>query len=141
MHRTIRNFSMLAALAASATFALLTLAPLSHAAAKTQTTTTHPAPPPSSPTASIWGNVTDAHGSPLGGATVKLLNEDTKVETGASTDGTGQYHFESLAPGNYNLTFTGSGMVAKQHRVRIKPGTKKVEVNERLKPPPAPEAK
>ncbi len=32
-------------------------------------------------------------------------------------------------------------MVAKQHKVRIKPGTKKVEVNERLKPPPEPDAK
>jgi Carboxypeptidase regulatory-like domain len=141
MHRTIRNFATLTVLAAAATFAIMTLAPLSHAGPTIQSTTTHPAPPPSSPTASIWGNVTDAHGSPLGGATVKLLNEDTKVETGASTDGTGQYRFESLAPGNYNLTFTGSGMVAKQHKVRIKPGTKKVEVNERLKPPPEPDSK
>jgi hypothetical protein len=141
MHRTIRNFATLTLLAAAATFAFLTLPALSHAGPKIQSTTTHPAPPPSSPAASIWGNVTDAHGSPLGGATVKLLNEDTKVETGASTDGTGQYRFESLAPGNYNLTFTGSGMVAKQHKVRIKPGTKKVEVNERLKPPPEPDSK
>jgi Carboxypeptidase regulatory-like domain len=92
-------------------------------------------------TASIWGNVTDNHGSPLGGAKVTLVSEDTKESTGGSTDGTGQYHFEALKPGNYDLTFEATGFVSKQHKVRIKPGTKKVEVNERLKPPPEPAPK
>ncbi len=135
MHRTIRHLVLVAlgAIAMTAFFAGAS----AHAQAKTQTgpqsTTAHPTP--SGPNASIWGNVTDAHGSPLGGATVALLNEGSKETTSASTDGTGQYHFENLAPGNYTLSFTGSGMVAKQHKVHIKPGTKKVEVNERLKPP------
>jgi len=92
-------------------------------------------------TASIWGNVTDNHGSPLGGATVTLLNEDTKESSGGSTDGTGQYHFENLRPGKYTVSFDASGFVHKQHQVHLKPGAKRVEVNERLKPPPEPEPK
>jgi Carboxypeptidase regulatory-like domain len=91
--------------------------------------------------ASIWGNVTDNHGAPLGGAKVTLLNEDTKESTGGSTDGTGQYHFEGLRAGKYTVSFDAHGFVPKQHEVKLKPGTKKVEVNERLKPPPEPEPK
>jgi hypothetical protein len=91
--------------------------------------------------ASIWGNVTDNHGAPLGGAKVTLLNEDTKESSGGSTDGTGQYHFEGLRPGKYSVRFDAHGFVPKQHEVKLKPGTKKVEVNERLKPPPEPEPK
>jgi protocatechuate 3,4-dioxygenase beta subunit len=131
MHKSIRHFAPVAVVAAF--FAATLLSP-----AFGQSAAQSPAAPraaASAPHASIWGNVTDAHGSPLGGATVALLNEGTKETANASTDGTGQYHFENLAPGNYNLSFTGTGMVAKQHRVRIKPDTKKVEVNERLKPP------
>lgn len=104
-------------------------------------------PPQSSPahaqsaTASIWGNVTDNQGSPVGGAKVTLLNEGTKETTGGSTDGTGQYHFENLLPGKYTVSFDAHGFVPKQHQVHLKPATKKVEVNERLKPPPEPEPK
>jgi hypothetical protein len=90
---------------------------------------------------SIWGTVTDNHGAPLGGAKVTLLNEKTKESTGGSTDGTGQYHFENLLPGKYTVSFDASGFVSKQHQVNLKPGTKKIEVNERLKPPPEPEPK
>ena len=102
-----------------------------------QSTPTHS----QSTTASIWGNVTDNHGTPLGGAKVTLLNEDTKESTGGSTDGTGQYHFENLTPGKYTVSFDARGFVPKQHQVHLKPGTKKVEVNERLKSPPEPEPK
>ena len=55
-------------------------------------------------TGSISGNVSDHHGAPLGGAKVTLVSEDTKVSTGASTDGTGHYRFEGLKPGYYDLT-------------------------------------
>jgi protocatechuate 3,4-dioxygenase beta subunit len=92
-------------------------------------------------TASIWGKVTDNHGSPLGGAKVTLVSEDTKEPTGGSTDGTGQYHFEDLKPGTYDVTFDATGFVSKQHKVHIKPGTKKIEVSERLKLPPEPAPK
>src|SRR5450432_359592 len=72
--------------------------------------------------ASIWGNVTDNHGAPLGGAKVTLLNEGTKESTGGSTDGTGQYHFEGLRPGKYTVSFDAHGFVPKQHEVKLKPG-------------------
>lgn len=93
---------------------------------------------PQAATGSIWGNVTDNHGSPLGGAKVTLLSEDTKVSTGASTDGTGQYRFEDLRPGTYSVTFDAQGLVPKTQRVKVKPGHK-TTVNERLKPPPEPD--
>lgn len=87
---------------------------------------------------SISGKVTDNHGSPLGGAKVSLVSEDTKVSTGASTDGTGQYRFEDLKPGTYSVTFDAQGLVPKTQRVKLKPGHK-TTVNERLKPPPEPD--
>jgi protocatechuate 3,4-dioxygenase beta subunit len=83
-------------------------------------------------TGSIWGNVTDNHGSPLGGAKVTLVSEETKISTGASTDGTGQYRFEDLKPGTYDLTFDAKDLVAKTQRVKVKPGHKS-NVSERLK--------
>lgn len=89
-------------------------------------------------TGSIGGNVTDNHSSPLGGAKVTLVSEDTKVSTGASTDGTGQYRFKDLKPGTYSVTFDAQGLVPKTQRVKVKPGHK-TTVNQRLKPPPEPD--
>jgi hypothetical protein len=89
-------------------------------------------------TGSIWGNVTDNHGSPLGGAKVTLVSEETKVSTGASTDGTGQYRFEGLRPGTYDVNFDAHGLVPKTQRVKVKAG-RKTNVSERLKPPPEPD--
>ena len=89
-------------------------------------------------TGSIWGNVTDNHGSPLGGAKVPLVSEDTKVSTGASTDGTGQYRFEDLKPGTYDVTFDAQGLVPKTQRVKVK-AAHKTNVSQRLKPPPEPD--
>ena len=93
---------------------------------------------PQAATGSIWGNVTDNHGSPLGGAKVTLLSEDTKVSTGASTDGTGQYRFEDLKPGTYDVTFDAQGLVPKTQRVKVK-AAHKTNVSQRLKPPPEPD--
>ena len=89
-------------------------------------------------TGSITGNVTDNHGSPLGGAKVTLVSEDTKASTGASTDGTGQYRFEDLKPGTYDVTFDAQGLVPKTQRVKVKAGHK-TTANQRLKPPPEPD--
>jgi protocatechuate 3,4-dioxygenase beta subunit len=89
-------------------------------------------------TGSISGNVTDNRGSPLGGAKVTLVSEDTQASTGASTDGTGQYRFEDLKPGTYNVTFDAQGLVPKTQRVKVRPGHK-TTANQRLKPPPEPD--
>jgi Carboxypeptidase regulatory-like domain len=134
MYRNLRRVSY--AVICLAVLALAVYAPL--AGAQAQTKSAH-APVTFSP--SIWGTVTDNHGAPLGGAKVTLLNEKTKESTGGSTDGTGQYHFENLLPGKYTVSFDASGFISKQHQVNLKPGTKKIEVSERLKPPPEPEPK
>ena len=134
MYRNLRRVSF--AVICIGAFALAVYAP--QASAQAQTKSSH-APVTFSP--SIWGTVTDNHGAPLGGAKVTLLNEKTKESTGGSTDGTGQYHFENLLPGKYTVSFDASGFISKQHQVNLKPGTKKIEVNERLKPPPEPEPK
>jgi hypothetical protein len=135
MFRNIRCFSLVVI---CATVFVVNPANLRAQGTAAQAPAAHPA---ATPAASIWGHVTDNHSSPLGGAKVTLLNEDTKESTGASTDGTGQYRFEGLRPGNYTVSFDASGLIPKKHQLRIKAGTKKVEVNERLKPPPEPETK
>jgi protocatechuate 3,4-dioxygenase beta subunit len=89
-------------------------------------------------TGSIWGTVTDNHGSPLGGAKVTLVSEETKVSTGASTDGTGQYRFEGLKPGTYDVTFDAQGLVPRTQHLKVKAG-RKTNLSERLKPPPEPD--
>jgi protocatechuate 3,4-dioxygenase beta subunit len=92
-------------------------------------------------TGSIVGYVGDEHGAPLAGAKVTLTNGDPKPSGGqsttASTDGTGQFRFEGLKPGRYNLLFESKGMVAKTETVHVKVGHK-TGVNERLRPPAAP---
>jgi hypothetical protein len=92
---------------------------------------------PSPVTGSIWGTVSQ-HGAPLGGAKVTLVSEETKESLGASTDGTGEYRFEDLKPGTYDLTFDASGLVPKAQRVKVKAG-RKMNVSEHLKPPAEPE--
>jgi len=134
MYRDLRRVSL--AVMCVAAFALVVYPPQSSAQAQTKSAKT-----PATFSPSIWGTVTDNHGAPLGGAKVTLLKEKTKESTGGSTDGTGQYHFENLEPGKYTVSFDASGFIPKQHQVNLKPGTKKIEVNERLKPPPEPEPK
>jgi len=134
MYRNLRRVSF--AVICLAALALAVYAPQASAQAQTKS-----AKAPVTFAPSIWGTVTDNHGAPLGGAKVTLLNEKTKESTGGSTDGTGQYHFENLLPGKYTVSFDASGFISKQHQVNLKPGTKKIEVNERLKPPPEPEPK
>jgi hypothetical protein len=51
----------------------------------------------------LSGVVNDASGAAIGGAIVKLLDENGQVVGQATTDGSGQYSFSSLATGNYRL--------------------------------------
>jgi len=54
------------------------------------------------PSASVKGRVCDADGHPLAGATVALQNGQ-KIPISIATDARGDFHFASLAPGNYSL--------------------------------------
>ena len=50
---------------------------------------------------SITGHVNDPHGASLPGATVILFARDNRLRVSTSTDSTGTYRFEKLAPGEY----------------------------------------
>src|SRR5438874_9072507 len=57
----------------------------------------------------ITGIVTDSTGSAVAGATVKVRNEDTGVETPLTTNGAGAYTTPSLVLGNYSITVDHQG--------------------------------
>jgi hypothetical protein len=61
---------------------------------------------------SLTGTVTDQSGAVIPGATVKLANPATQATKTATTNDTGFYTFNELAPGNYTVTVTASGFKA-----------------------------
>jgi len=60
-------------------------------------------------TASIQGIVQDPTGAVIPKASITLLNFATNVVGSTTTDNNGNYHFESLAPGNYRVTAEAAG--------------------------------
>jgi hypothetical protein len=60
-------------------------------------------------TGSITGSVTDSGGAALAGAHVTAYNEDTGVDTSATTNGTGLYRIEFLPIGHYHVTVQADG--------------------------------
>src|ERR1700681_2852527 len=69
--------------------------------------------------ASIQGVVQDPSGAGLGGAKVNLVNTATHVTTTTTADGSGNYHFGSLAPGSYSVTAEASGFAKSQVDVTL----------------------
>jgi hypothetical protein len=63
-------------------------------------------------TGSINGVVTDSSGAVVPGATITATNANTGVAAKTSSDGTGRYAFQSLAPGSYTLSAVQSGFSA-----------------------------
>jgi outer membrane receptor protein involved in Fe transport len=57
----------------------------------------------------ISGNVLDAQGAVVQGATVTATNVDTGLERSATSDGSGRYFIGGLPGGNYNVVVEGSG--------------------------------
>lgn len=64
----------------------------------------------------LVGNVTDAKGAAVVGATVVATEPETNTTKTATTDSSGGYRFSDLAPGTYKLSVTAStfGTVASQ---------------------------
>ncbi|MGA8409755.1 MAG: carboxypeptidase-like regulatory domain-containing protein [Candidatus Acidiferrales bacterium] len=95
-------------------------------------------------TGTIVGNVNDEHGTPLAGAKVTLIPENSKQAKSqsmdASTDGTGEFRFEGVKPGRYSIHFDAKGLISKTETINVKPGHK-TNVNVRLKLPSEPKAK
>ncbi|HEX4164452.1 MAG TPA: TonB-dependent receptor [Bryobacteraceae bacterium] len=60
-------------------------------------------------TTSLLGTVVDSAGAAVGGAAVKAVNSDTNDSYSAATNGDGNYTFEFVKVGRYNVTATLSG--------------------------------
>src|SRR3984893_6430492 len=60
-------------------------------------------------TGGIEGNVTDASGAAISGATVEATNTDTAVTESTVTNSDGAYRFPSLIPGTYSVTVKKQG--------------------------------
>src|SRR5580692_6867699 len=63
--------------------------------------------------ASIQGVVTDPQGAAVSGATVTLKNLETNQTLTATTDDSGIYNFNALAPSKYSLSAEKSGFKKK----------------------------
>ena len=57
----------------------------------------------------VQGTVLDPKGNAIAGAHVILVNAQTGVQQQATSDATGLYRFDSVAPGNYSVSTTVSG--------------------------------
>jgi hypothetical protein len=62
------------------------------------------------------GRVVDPTGRMVIGALVKLVNENTSVVTTEATDGAGEYAFNSVPPGVYQITVSASGFASRTVR-------------------------
>jgi hypothetical protein len=60
-------------------------------------------------TTSLSGTVTDPTGAVVAGASVELVNTDTNISRSVTTDGSGNYVFPQLAPGNFRVSAKASG--------------------------------
>ena len=67
------------------------------------------APAQNSNSADLRGTVTDASGAVVPGVNVTILNTDTGFTLDLVTNAAGIYDAVSITPGNYKVTFTGSG--------------------------------
>src|SRR5215472_3752356 len=59
--------------------------------------------------ATVSGTITDASGSAVVGATVRITNTQTGVVQSAVSNEVGQYHLLFVNPGTYRLTVEMSG--------------------------------
>ncbi len=65
--------------------------------------------PQSGTTGALDGVVRDAHGAPIPGVTVSLVNHATSQAITAKTGANGGYHFSLVTPGDYEVRFAVSG--------------------------------
>jgi len=84
-------------------------------------------------TGSIEGKVADHSGSPLAGATVAITNSQTKESITLKTDVDGAYRADHLAPGEYQVAISASGLITRTEVTRVKE-RHTAKVGARLKP-------
>jgi Ca-activated chloride channel family protein len=74
---------------------------------------------PQSETAGVVaGSVIDAGGTPLGGVTVDLLRTDSVIQTG-TTNARGEFRFEHVAPGMYEVRAVREGVAPATVRLAV----------------------
>jgi Carboxypeptidase regulatory-like domain len=61
---------------------------------------------------SVVGHVADPSGAAVPGAKVTLTNQDTNIETGATTNSSGDYTISNIVAGTYTLQITQTGFQA-----------------------------
>jgi Carboxypeptidase regulatory-like domain len=66
-------------------------------------------------TSAIVGRVTDASDAAIAGATVTIMNRETHLQRGATTDGEGRFNFPQLKPGAYSVTAEAEGFAAQRN--------------------------
>jgi hypothetical protein len=66
-------------------------------------------------TSSINGQVSDASGAPVPRAAVTVMNRETGLKRGASTDDSGRFNFPQLKPGAYSVKVEAEGFESQQN--------------------------
>ncbi len=66
-------------------------------------------------TSAIVGQVSDASGAAVPGATVKVTSKETGLRRSASTDESGRFNFPQLKPGAYSVKVEAEGFEAQQN--------------------------
>src|SRR5258708_38784890 len=73
----------------------------------------------------VVGTVTDNTSSAVSGASVKLRNQDTGIETKTSSDNSGNYTFEDMKVGLYTVAVEAQGFSrAESKDVRVSVGAR-----------------
>src|ERR1700730_2462611 len=66
-------------------------------------------------TSAIVGQVSDASGAAVPGATVTVTNKETRLRRSASTDDSGRFNFPQLKPGAYSVKVEAEGFEPQQN--------------------------
>src|ERR1700682_2538668 len=66
-------------------------------------------------TSAIIGQVSDASGAAVAGATVTVTNKETGLRRSASTDDSGRFNFPQLKPGAYSVKVEAEGFETQQN--------------------------
>lgn len=71
---------------------------------------------------SVTGTVLSQDGTPLNGATIKLIDQFNTVITTVTTNAQGQYTISSVTPGQYSITVSASNFQSQSRGVTINSG-------------------
>src|SRR5258706_6261242 len=84
-------------------------------------------------TSAIIGQVSDASGAAVPGATVTVTNKETGLRRRASTDDSGRFNFPQLKPGAYSVNVEAEGFEPQQNHTVSSALGQKQTVDFRLK--------